>query len=297
LNVNFADEQRIDTHCHILDPQRFPYAADVHYRPLGQEIGDQNALQAVMAANGVRHGLLVGPNSSYNLDNRCLLHALATGEGRFKGVAVVPNDTGLEDLAALQAQGVVGVAMNMALNGLAFYAPELPALFQKLESLGMWANIQVEADQLVDLLPHLERTQVKLVFDHCGRPVAARGVQQPGFQSLLALGRAGRAVVKLSGEVKFADQGFPFADARPYWDALIQAFGLSHCTWASDCPYLKAPVRMDYSAMLQRWQTYLSASERQQLMWDSPKRIFGFYCSGPVKFKQRIEPDGPGSSS
>jgi len=269
-------EPRIDCHCHILDPQRFPYADDVLYRPQGQEIGDQTALQAVMASHGVRHALLVGPNSGYNLDNRCLLHALATGEGRFKGIAVVPTDMDMESLAALKAQGVVGVAMNIALNGLAYYAADLPGLLHKLEALDLWANFQVEADQLLELLPYLERTTAKLVFDHCGRPVAARGIAQPGFQALLALGRAGRAVVKLSGEVKFSDQGFPFADTRPYWDALIQAFGLAHCVWASDWPYLKAPVRLDYGPMLQRWEAYLSPSDRQQLMWDSPRRLFGF---------------------
>jgi predicted TIM-barrel fold metal-dependent hydrolase len=274
--VSAAPEPRIDCHCHILDPQRFPYAQDVLYRPQGQEIGDQWALQAIMVAHGVQHALLVGPNSGYNLDNRCLLHALATGAGRFRGIAVVPTDADLASLTTLKNQGVVGVAMNIALNGLPYYEQHLSALLQKLELLDLWANFQVEADQLLDLLPYLGRSRAKLVFDHCGRPVAARGTQQKGFQTLLALGRAGRAVVKLSGEVKFSDQGFPFADARPYWDALIHAFGLQNCVWASDWPYLKAPFRLDYGPMLQRWNGYLSAPERQQLMWDSPRRWFGF---------------------
>jgi predicted TIM-barrel fold metal-dependent hydrolase len=271
-----ALEPRIDCHCHILDPQRFPYAPDVLYRPQGQEIGDQIALQSVMSAHGVQHALLVGPNSGYNLDNRCLLHAIATGEGRFKGMAVVPTDIDLATLDQLKGQGVVGVAINIALNGLPYYAEHLSALLHKLEALDLWANFQVEADLLLDLLPYLERTRAKLVFDHCGRPVAGRGTEQKGFQALLALGRAGRAVVKLSGEVKFSDQRFPFADARPFWDALIQSFGLENCVWASDWPYLKAPFRLDYGPMLQRWDSYLSVRERQQLMWDSPRRIFGF---------------------
>lgn len=274
--MSFASEPKIDCHCHILDPHNFPYADDVLYRPSGQEIGDQNALEAVMVANGVQHALLVGPNSGYNLDNRALLHALATGQGRFKGIAVVKTDISLEELAALQTQGVIGVAMNIALNGLAFYAEHLPGLLKKLETLGMWANFQVEADQLLEVLPYLEHTQVRMAFDHCGRPVAAKGVSQAGFQALLALGREGRAVVKLSGEVKYSQLRFPFEDIRPYWDALIGAFGLQQCVWASDWPYLKAPFRMDYGPMLQRWESHLSPPERQQLMWHSPKRHFGF---------------------
>ena len=275
-SVTFSTEPKIDGHCHILDPQRFPYADDVKYRPQGQEIGDQTSLEAVMACNGVRHALLVGPNSGYNLDNRAMLHAIATGEGRFKGVAVVKNDVGLEELAALKAQGVIGVAMNIALNGLAYYAADLPALLQKLETLDLWAQIQVEADQLLELLPYLEHTRARLMFDHCGRPVASLGMGQPGFQALLALGRAGRASVKLSGEAKYSAERFPFQDIRPFWDALIEAFGLEQCVWASDWPYLKAPFRLDYGPMLQRWESHLSPAERQQLMWDSPKRLFGF---------------------
>ena len=76
-------EPKIDTHCHLLDPVRFPYANDVAYRPQGQEIGDQASFEQVMDCHGVKHALLVGPNSGYNLDNRCMLHALATGAGRF----------------------------------------------------------------------------------------------------------------------------------------------------------------------------------------------------------------------
>jgi predicted TIM-barrel fold metal-dependent hydrolase len=274
--VTFFQEPKIDSHCHILDPVRFPYAADVLYRPQGQEIGDQNTLEHVMACHGVQHALLVGPNSGYNLDNRCMLHAIATGAGRFKGIAVVPNDISIASLQAFQEQGVVGVAFNVALNGLPYYAPHLSALLRKLQELDMWAQFQVENDQLLEVLPYLRGTQVRLVFDHCGRPGAARGVGQPGFQALTGLGREGRAAVKLSGEAKFSTQGFPFDDARVYWDALIQAFGLENCLWASDWPYLKAPFRLDYGPMLQRWETYLSPTDRKQIMWSNPKRMFGF---------------------
>lgn len=268
-------EPKIDTHCHLLDPVRFPYADDVAYRPQGQEIGDQASFEQVMDCHGVKHALLVGPNSGYNLDNRCMLHALATGAGRFKGVAVVPNDCPEDHLRALQAQGVVGIAFNVALRGLDFYA-DIGPLLQRLARLGMWAQFQVEGAQLPQLLPLLAHNEVPLLFDHCGRPEAGQGLGQAGFQALLALGRAGRAVVKLSGEVKFAQTPFPFPDTRPYIEALLEAFGLERCLWASDWPYLRAPYRLDYGPMLRRWEGLLSAGERRQLMWDNPRRCFGF---------------------
>jgi predicted TIM-barrel fold metal-dependent hydrolase len=274
--VDIFSIPKVDTHCHILDPVRFPYATDVAYRPQGQEIGDQEALESVMACHGVRHALLVGPNSGYNLDNRCMLHAIANGAGRFKGIAVVPTDVDTDTLLDLKSKGVVGVAMNLALNGLDYYAADLPGMLRKLEAVELWAQFQVEADQLVALLPFLKNTTVRMLFDHCGRPVSAKGIGQPGFQALLALGREGRAVVKLSGEVKFSDQRFPFPDASPYRDALLRAFGMDHCIWASDWPHLKAPFRLDYGPMLKRWEDYLAPAELQQLMWDNPCRLFGF---------------------
>jgi predicted TIM-barrel fold metal-dependent hydrolase len=274
--LDIFSEPKVDTHCHLLDPARFAYSADVAYRPQGQETGDQESLQSVMTCYGVRHALLVGPNSGYNLDNRCMLHAIASGAGRFKGIAVVATDVDRDGLIELKSQGVVGIAMNLALNGLDYYADKLPSMLRTLEALDLWAQFQVEGDQLVELLPYLKDTGARLLFDHCGRPVSAKGVQQPGFQALLALGREGRAVVKLSGEVKFSDQRFPFLDTRTYWDALVRAFGLEQCIWASDWPYLKAPFRLDYGPMLRRWEGYLTPDERQLMMWRNPCRLFGF---------------------
>ena len=101
--MSVLDAPKVDCHNHVLDPVRFPYAADVHYRPAGQEIGTAAQHRAVMAAYGVRHALVVGPNSGYGLDNRCLLDALAASEGRFKGIAVVRNDASREELLALMS--------------------------------------------------------------------------------------------------------------------------------------------------------------------------------------------------
>ena len=99
--MNLFDQPKVDCHNHVLDPARFAYAEGVAYRPAGQEIGTQAQHRAVMDAYGVRHALVVGPNSGYGEDNRCLLDTLARSEGRFKGIAVVPNDASRETLLAL----------------------------------------------------------------------------------------------------------------------------------------------------------------------------------------------------
>src|SRR5713101_3596938 len=155
--MNIYDDPKIDCHNHVLDPVRFPYAADANYRPSGQEIGSAAQLTEVLDAYGVRYALVVGPNSGYGTDNRCLLDAIARSAGRFKGIAVVPNDVEISVLERLKAAGVVGVAFNATVNGVAYYA-ETDELLAKLAALAMFVQIQVEHDQLVPLVPMLERS-------------------------------------------------------------------------------------------------------------------------------------------
>ena len=78
----------IDCHAHVLDPANFPYGADIEYKPSGQEIGPAAQLLAVMKAHGIRHTLLVQPNSGYGSDNSCMLDAIARYPEMFKGIAI-----------------------------------------------------------------------------------------------------------------------------------------------------------------------------------------------------------------
>jgi len=274
--MSIFDEPKVDCHNHVLDPARFAYAPDVGYRPAGPEIGTQVQHRAVMDAYGIRHALIVGPNSGYGFDNRCLLDTLAASGGRFKGVAVVPPDTDADTLRALRDQGVVGVAFNMALHGVAHYEPSRP-LMRRLADLDMFVQVQVDQDQMVQLAPWVLESGARILIDHCGRPDPARGLGQAGFQAVLKLAQSGRATVKLSGMQKFSSQGWPFDDARPYVQALIEAYGLDHCLWASDWPFLRAPERVDIGPLLRWFEALLpDAADRHRLFWQTPVRLLGF---------------------
>jgi predicted TIM-barrel fold metal-dependent hydrolase len=274
--MSVFDEPKIDSHCHVLDPSRFAYAADAAYRPAGQEIAPLDQYLQVMDAYGIRHALFVGPNSGYGLDNRCLLDAIARGNGRFKGIAVVSNDTGRDALLALRAGGVIGVAFNAALMGVDHYASTAP-LLRTLAELDMLLSLQVERDQLVALRPLVETSGVRVLIDHGGRPSPAHGVEQPGFQALLAMAHNGRTAVKLSGQQKFSTQPPPYGDTRPFIDALIDAFTLDRCLWASDWPFFKAPQRLDVGPLLRQVERQLpAATDRRKLFWDTPRRWLGF---------------------
>jgi predicted TIM-barrel fold metal-dependent hydrolase len=267
---------KVDCHCHVLDPQGFAYAADVSYQPAGQETGSADYFEHVLDAYGVQHALLVGPNSGYGTDNRCLLAAIAGSHGRFKGIAVVPHDASSDYLQELKSQGIVGIAFNYSLHGLNYYRPAEP-LFARLAALDMFVQVQVERTQMNTLGPLLRGCGALLLIDHCGRPDMTQGIAGDGFSALLQLADSDRATVKLSGFSKFSADGFPFVDTGPYTRALLQAFGPDHCIWASDWPFLKAPKRLDYGPLLQLFaQQVPDAEDRRKILWDTPRRLFGF---------------------
>jgi len=276
LIVSLFDQPKIDSHCHILDPARFPYAPDVSYRPAGQEIGTLAQYRQVMDAYGIRHALLVGPNSGYGLDNRCLLDAIAHGEGRFKGIAVVANDTGREELQRLRDLGVVGLAFNATVLGIKHCA-NAEGLWRRMAELDLVASLQVEHDQPAALRAQIERSGVRVLIDHCGRPAAERGVGQPGFRALLALAATGRVAVKLSGYQKFSSLPPPHEDTRPFLDALLDAFTTDACLWASDWPFLKAAQHLDIGPLLRQVERWLpDAADRNKVLWETPRHWLGF---------------------
>jgi predicted TIM-barrel fold metal-dependent hydrolase len=169
--MSIFDEPKIDCHVHVLDPWRVPYASDTHYRPAGQETGTFEQLAGVMDAYGTRHALIVGPNSGYGPDNRCLLDAIARSRGRCKGVAVVRNDASVDELEALKRAGIVGVAWNVTHYGVYYYDDAAP-LLDRLRSLDLFVQLQVEHEQLIPLVPMLDRSGVRMLVDHAGRPTA-----------------------------------------------------------------------------------------------------------------------------
>jgi predicted TIM-barrel fold metal-dependent hydrolase len=269
-------EPKIDCHVHVLDPARFPYGAQTHYAPAGQEIGNAAQLGRVMETYGTRHALLVGPNSGYGLDNACMLDAIAGAPRRYRGIAVVRNEASLEELRELRDRGVVGVAWNVTHYGIEHYR-DAGRLLGRLAELDMFVDIQVEHAQLLPLLAPLIDSGARILVDHCGRPTVADGLDEPGFRALLALGATGRAFVKLSGFAKFSRAPALHEDTWPFVRTLVDAYGVERCLWASDWPYLRAERRIDYGVLLQVvLALFPDAATRRKVLWETPRELFGF---------------------
>ena len=226
--MHIFDEQKIDCHAHVIDPANFPYGRNVAYKPAGQEIGTTRQFREVMQCYGVTHALLVQPNSGYGNDNSCILDAIANGEGRFKGIAIVDLDADVETLQKFRARGVVGAAINPTFHGNDYYR-HAESLMKRLAELDMFFNLQVENDQFLMYQPWIERVPVKVLIDHVGRPTPSAGLDQPSFAAMLRMAKTGRVNVKLSGYLKFSGLPYP-----------LRIAGRSSRRWSTRSPLITA---------------------------------------------------------
>ena len=268
----------VDCHAHVLDPKQFPFTNPIGYVPQPNECGTGEQFSAVLGAHGMTHGLLVNPFAGYATDNSYMLEVIAGSEGRFKGVALVGHDITDKQLQRLADGDVVGARFNTLFSGAtSLEGFQGSRLLARIKEMGWFAQIYFHDDEVLKLLPILQSSGIRVVVDHCGCPDVTRGLDQPGFQAVLALGRSGQAVVKLSGAFRYSRLAWPYQDCEPFVHALIEAYTLANCVWGSDWPFVRLGQRVDYGPtrqLLERWIP--DAADLRQLLWNSPARWFGF---------------------
>jgi predicted TIM-barrel fold metal-dependent hydrolase len=275
MNQNVAPA--IDSHAHVFGPGRYRISPNTTYPPPEGDGVTAAAYMRVLDTHGMRHALLVSAEP-YGTDNRCMLDAIADAPTRLKGIALVAPDISDAELERLVAQGVVGIRFNLFSFGHSqFDHPATPRLLGRLKELGLYLQVHGEKDQFAPVIPMLQRSGVRILIDHFGRPDAMRGVDQPGFAAILELGRSTESVIKLSGPYRSSLTGYPYRDIDGFVAAAIQAFTLDRCIWGSDWPFVRHDTHIDYGEELSCVSRWLPDSkDRKKLLWDSPRHLFGF---------------------
>jgi len=266
-----------DCHLHIIDHARYPFRPGVGYTPRPDETGTREALASLLDAHGVAHALLVQP-SGYGFDNSAMLEAMEAAPGRYKAIAVISgeeSDRALEDLAA---RGVVGLRFNLVnFDPAALAGPGMTRLLARLKALDWFAQIFAHDAQWQAAGPLLRQSGVKLLVDHFGIGNLAAGLEAPGFQAVLELGRSGRAAVKLSAPFRVAAWPDRLGEIEGHAEALLAAFGKENCIWGSDWPFLGMDREIRYRdamAALTRWLP--DDADRDLVLRRNPGRLLGF---------------------
>src|SRR6266516_1730097 len=134
-----------DAHCHIFGPaHRFPYAPDRTFTPPDVSKDDLRRRHDHL---GFERAVIV-QSSCHGSDHTALLDALASGQGRYRGVALVTPQTPAREVARLDAAGVRGARLNFLPHLGQSPSPEdIRALVRLLATGTVWVKLS-GADRL-----------------------------------------------------------------------------------------------------------------------------------------------------
>jgi 2-pyrone-4,6-dicarboxylate lactonase len=268
-----------DSHAHVFGPyDTFPLAhASSYAPPLAPAALHRAMLDTIAAARGV----LVQP-APYGIDAAALLDAIAAGNGRLRGIAVVDATASEADLQALYDGGVRGLRFVevRAPNGMPYAGSvgvdQLLKMAPAMRRIGLHAQLWAPIELYADLLPQLRAAGVAAVLDHMACIKTVRGVDDPAFQAVLEALRNGGAWVKLT-LCRVSTQAPGYADARPFHDALVAA-APTQLLWGSDWPYVRMGENSpDVGVLLDQFHAWVpNPATRQQILVDNPAALYGF---------------------
>jgi predicted TIM-barrel fold metal-dependent hydrolase len=289
--VGFAvPDGACDCHVHVFgDPQRYPFVSGRVYTPETASIAELRACLDALHMDRV----VIVQASVYGTDNRCTVDTVRELGRRARGVAVVDANTSDAALDDMAAAGVRGVRLNLMTAGVNDPSVALQAFTTAAEraSKRTW-HIQLNTSlKLIDAIrPQLQASPVPVVFDHFGGAAASAGVQQPGFDALVALVKSGTAYVKISGAADSVSRRAPdFSDVSPLANALVGA-NPQRILWGSNWPHpdsARVPGRKntDIAPLMQtddgRVLNLLAewvpdAAVRRGILVENPARLYGF---------------------
>jgi predicted TIM-barrel fold metal-dependent hydrolase len=284
--VNFeVPRGACDCHVHVFDPARFPYFSGRVYTPPEATAEDLLALQKQLHFDRV---VIVQP-SVYGVDNACTLDAMKKlGPARARGVAVIDKTISQGQLDDLAAAGMCGVRLNFETAGETNPDDARRRVVETAEQLrGRTWHIQFNAalPLVAALKDELAAVPMPVVIDHFARAKAKGGVNQPGFDVLLALVKSGKAYVKLSATYRISDQPPHYPDAPPIAQAFINA-NPDRMVWGSNWPHpgrgktredLAPPHPSDDGAQINQLPTWTSdPATQKKILADNPARLYGF---------------------
>ena len=269
-----APPNAADCHHHIYD-SRFPVDPNATLKPGDATVADYRMLQKRI---GTTRNVIIQP-STYGVDNRCLLDALARfGTKNTRGVAVVNTDVTNAELQRLHKAGVRGIRFNIGQAG-ATTVEMIEPLSNRVVKLGWHIQINMPSEKILANAAIWNKVPTQIVFDHLAHLREPDGVKDPTFAMVSELLRKGKAWVKLSGAYADTKVGPPtYADSTEVARAYVK-LAPQRMVWGSDWPH---PTEKDDNKpddallfdLLSQWTP--DESTRRRILMDNPVRLYGF---------------------
>jgi 2-pyrone-4,6-dicarboxylate lactonase len=264
----------VDAHCHVFGPAaRFPYAPERKYTPVD---APKEMLFALRDFLGFDKNVIVQA-SCHGKDNAALIDALVNAKDKARGIAVVGEDTGTDELKSLHRAGVRGVRFNFV-KRLVDFTPRdvLTRIAAHIAPLGWHIVVYFEMPDLPELQSFFTSLPTVVVVDHMGRPDVKKGVAHPEFQRYLKLLDTHKNIwSKVSCPERLTVAGAPYDDVVPFARTLVERFQ-NRVLWGTDWPHPNMPAEAPDDGVLVDMIPRIAPTPALQkaLLVDNPMRLY-----------------------
>lgn len=266
-----------DTHVHLFGPpHRYPFQAKRVYTPPAAPL--QHLLNLIDLI-GIERVVLVTPNA-HGTDNSVIYDALMEVGSRFRGIAKIDDDTTDAELERLHSAGFRGARFNCIdeLGG-GVDLTVFERCIDRIAELGWLVEFHVLPDGMIELEDWFRRIRIPVIIDHYSRVEFRHGIGYPPFRLLVELMRDENFWCKISCADRQSATGFPWDDAIPFAEALIEV-AEDRLLWGTDWPHGSTfrPGRTPNDGDLVDLMARLAPDEtvRRKIFVDNPARLFGF---------------------
>jgi 2-pyrone-4,6-dicarboxylate lactonase len=265
----------VDAHCHVFGPGAlFPYAPERKYTPCD---AGKEKLWALRDHLGFTRNVIVQA-SCHGDDNRALIDALLSSNGRARGVATVKPGISDADLRALNALGVRAIRFNFVKRLVDCVAPDdLTAIAERIKPLGWHVVIYFEAQDLPQLYDFFVTLPTDVVIDHMGRPDVSKPLSGPEFELFLRLMHEHKRFwSKVSCPERLSYTGpDTYEDVVPFARRVVEQFP-DRVLWGTDWPHPNMTTHApDDGKLVDLIPKIATTPELQQrLLVDNPTRLY-----------------------
>ena len=272
----------VDAHCHVFGPgDQFPYAPERKYTPCD---ASKEQLFALRDHLGFARNVIVQA-TCHGKDNRALVDALLSSDGKARGVATVGVDISTAEIQALHDAGVRGVRFNFVKRLVDFMPKaDLEAIAAKIAPFGWHIVIYFEAPDLPELWDFFTNLPTTVVVDHMGRPDVSKPVDGEEFNLFVKLMAEHPNIwSKLSCPERLSKTGpkaldgekNAYQDVAPFARRLMELFP-ERVLWGTDWPHPNLKNHMPDDGLLVEYiaQIAPTEAERQQLLVNNPMRLY-----------------------
>ena len=272
----------VDAHCHVFGPgERFPYAAERKYTPCD---ASKEQLFALRDRLGFDRNVIVQA-TCHGADNRALIDACLSADGKARGVATVKRDVSDQALLELNAAGVRGVRFNFV-KRLVDFTPreELIEIAHRVAKLNWHIVVYFEAIDLPELWDFFTGLPTDLVIDHMGRPDISKPVDGQEFELLVRFMREHPNVwtkvscperLSISGKPALDGEQDAYHDVVPFARRLVETFP-DRVLWGTDWPHPNLKDHMPDDGLLVDFIPRIATTPELQrkLLVDNPMRLY-----------------------